>query len=68
VVLISEAPRTANFMSEVSATLTEEILDALLAPPVRVTGFDTPYPYAHDREYLPSPNRILKAVQRVLSY
>ncbi|UCH28036.1 MAG: alpha-ketoacid dehydrogenase subunit beta [Trueperaceae bacterium] len=68
VVLVSEAPRMANFMSEVSATLTEEILDALLAPPIRVTGFDTPYPYAYDREYLPGPNRILKAVQKVLSY
>jgi 2-oxoisovalerate dehydrogenase E1 component beta subunit len=67
-VLVSEAPRTANFMSEVSATITEEILDALLAPPLRVTGFDTPYPYAQDRAYLPGPNRILKGVQRVLDY
>ena len=40
----------------------------LLAPPVRVTGFDTPYPYAQDRLYLPGVNRILKAVQRVLEY
>jgi len=68
VVLISEAPRTVGMMSEVSATITEELLDQLLAPPLRVTGFDTPYPYAQDREYLPSPNRILKAVQRVLDY
>lgn len=68
VVLISEAPRTANFISEVAATISEEILDSLLAPPVRVTGFDTPYPYAQDREYLPGVNRILKAVQKVLDY
>jgi len=68
VVLVSEAPRTVGMMSEVSATITEELLDQLLAPPLRVTGFDTPYPYAQDREYLPSPNRILKAVQRVLDY
>src|SRR5690606_22943819 len=68
VVLVSEAPRSVGFMSEVSATITEELLDQLLAPPLRVTGFDTPYPYAQDREYLPSPNRILKAVQRVLDY
>ncbi len=68
VVLISEAVRTGNFMSEVSAVISEQILDALLAPPLRVTGFDTPYPYAQDREYLPGPNRILKAVQKVLNY
>ena len=68
VVLVSESPRTAGFMSEVSATIVEEVMDSLLAPPLRVTGFDTPYPYAQDREYLPSPNRILRAVERVLTY
>ncbi|MCA9836888.1 MAG: alpha-ketoacid dehydrogenase subunit beta [Trueperaceae bacterium] len=68
VVLVSESPYTLNFMSEVSACICEEILDSLLAPPLRVTGFDTPYPYAQDREYLPGPNRILRAVQKVLEY
>ena len=68
VVLVSEAPRTVGFMSEVGATIAEEVLDMLLAPPIRVTGFDTPYPYAQDRAYLPGPNRILKAVKRALEY
>lgn len=68
VVVISEAPRTGSFASEVAATIAEEALDLLEAPPVRVTGFDTPYPYAQDRAYLPGPDRILHAVQRVLDY
>ena len=68
VVLVSESPRSAGFMSEVSATISEEVMDSLLAPPLRVAGFDTPYPYAQDREYLPSPNRILRAVERALTY
>ena len=68
IVLVSESPHTLNFMSEVAATICEEVLDSLLAPPLRVTGFDIPYPYAQDREYLPGPNRILRAVQKVLSY
>lgn len=68
VVVISEAPRTLSFASEVAATISEEILDLLEAPPLRVTGFDTPYPYAQDRSYLPGPDRILHAVQRVLDY
>jgi 2-oxoisovalerate dehydrogenase E1 component beta subunit len=68
VVLVSEAPRSVGFMSEVAATISEEILDSLLAPPLRVTGFDIPYPFAYDREYLPGPNRILAAVQRALDY
>ena len=63
VVLVSEAPRQLNFVSEVAAVISEEILDSLLAPPLRVTGFDTPFPYAQERTYLPSLNRILKAVQ-----
>lgn len=67
-VLVSEAPRTGGFMSEVAATIAEEALDVLLAPPLRVTGFDTPYPYAQDRAYMPGANRILKAVKRVLAY
>ena len=67
-VLVSESPHTLNFMSEVAATICEEVLDSLHAPPLRVTGFDVPYPYAQDREYLPGPNRILRAVQKVLDY
>ena len=68
VVLVSEAPHTASVMAEVAATIAEEVLDSLLAPPLRVSGFDIPYPYAYDREYLPGPNRILRAVQQVLDY
>jgi 2-oxoisovalerate dehydrogenase E1 component beta subunit len=68
VVLVSEAPHTANLMSEVAATIAEEALDLLEAPPLRVSGFDTPYPYAQDKAYLPGPNRILHAVQQVLEY
>jgi len=68
VVLVSEAPQSANFVSEVAATIAEEVLDMLEAPPLRVTGFDTPYPYAQDRVYLPGANRILHAVQQVLDY
>lgn len=66
VVLVSEAPHSLGFTAEVAATIAEEIFDTLLAPPVRVSGFDTPYPYAQDRAYLPGPRRILHAVQRVL--
>ncbi len=68
VVLVSEETHTAGFMAEVAATISEEVLDSLLAPPLRVTGFDIPYPYAQDREYLPGPRRILHAVQRTLDW
>ena len=68
VVVVNEAPLTAGFASEVAATVAEELLDTLEAPPVRVAGFDTPYPYALDKTYLPGVNRILRATARVLDY
>jgi 2-oxoisovalerate dehydrogenase E1 component beta subunit len=67
-VLIADAPRHASFVSEVAATIAEEILDMLLAPPIRVTGFDTPYPYAQDKLYMPTVTRILNAAKRALDY
>jgi 2-oxoisovalerate dehydrogenase E1 component beta subunit len=68
VLVISEAPRTASIASEVAATIAEELLDQLEAPPLRVTGFDTPYPYAQDKLYMPTVTRILNAAKRVLDY
>jgi pyruvate dehydrogenase E1 component beta subunit len=34
----------------------------LEAAPVRVTGFDTPFPYALEMEYMPLSHRILPAL------
>lgn len=68
VLVIAEAPRHASVASEVAATIAEEVLDELLAPPVRVTGFDTPYPYAQDKLYMPTVTRILNAAKHALDY
>lgn len=67
-VLVSEAPRTSNFMGEVAYTIQEQLFDHLLAPVVQVAGFDTPYPYVQDKVYLPGPNRIAAACVRALNY
>jgi 2-oxoisovalerate dehydrogenase E1 component beta subunit len=66
--MISEAPRMASMASEVTATVSEELFDQLLAPPVRVTGFDIPYPYAQDKLYMPTVTRVLNAAKKVLDY
>ncbi len=68
VMIVADAPRHASFASEVAATIAEEVLDQLEAPPVRVTGFDTPYPYAQDKLYMPTVTRILNATKKVLDY
>jgi len=69
-VIVTEAPRTAGFHSEIAAVIAEEALDSLLAPVVRVTGFDAPYPPFTSVEdtYRPNPTRVAKAIKQVLAY
>lgn len=68
VVLVADAPRLSGVLGEIAATIAEELFDQMLAPPVRVAGFDTPYPYAQDKLYLPTVTRILNAAKQVLEY
>jgi 2-oxoisovalerate dehydrogenase E1 component subunit beta len=68
-VVVHEAPLTAGFGAEVVARLVEDCFDYLEAPVLRVTGYDTPYPPATiESHYLPSIERILAAVDRVVNY
>ena len=68
VIVIHEAPKTCGFGAELAATITEKALLHLESPVYRVTGFDTPFPYALEEEYLPSPSRILRAAQDSLAF
>jgi 2-oxoisovalerate dehydrogenase E1 component beta subunit len=68
VVIVHEAPRTSGFGAELAATIQEKAILHLEAPILRVTGFDTPFPYTLEHEYLPDANRILDAVERVVSF
>ena len=63
VVIVHEAPRTCGFGAELSATISEKALLHLQAPIFRVTGFDTPFPYTFEHDYLPNETRILKALR-----
>ena len=63
VVIVHEAPRTCGFGAELSATISEKALLHLQAPILRVTGFDTPFPYTFEQDYLPNETRILKALR-----
>lgn len=70
VVIVTEAPRTAGFHSEIAANIAEEAIDFLRAPIVRVTGFDAPYPpfTAIEDVYRPNPLRVAKAIRKVMSH
>ena len=66
-VVVHEAARHAGLGAEIAATVAEKALYDLLAPVVRVTGYDTVMPYfAQERAYIPSVARIADAVRQTL--
>ncbi len=67
-VVLHEAPRTCGFGAEVAALVQERCFLHLKAPVLRVTGFDTPFPYAHEKSYLPDPERTLRAIRASMDY
>ena len=68
-VVVHEAPRTLGFGAEIAARIQEKLLLYLKAPVMRVTGYDTPFPYFKlEEEYLPSPKRIDDAIEQVVKY
>ena len=67
-VVVHEAPRTCGFGAELVALVQERCFLSLEAPIRRVTGFDTPFPYTLENEYLPRAPRILKAIREVVRF
>ena len=67
-VIVHEAPRTCGFGAELIAAIQERALEHLEAPIARVTGFDTPFPYSLEHEYMPNADRVLGAVRQTLEW
>lgn len=68
VVVVHEAPRTLGMGAEISALISERMIEYLYAPILRVTGPDTPFPYRLEEYYVPNEKRIMAAVQKVLEF
>jgi pyruvate/2-oxoglutarate/acetoin dehydrogenase E1 component len=68
VVIVHEAPKICGFGAEIAAFIAERELLSLEAPIVRVTGYDSPFPFVHENLYLPNERRILDAVRKVASF
>ncbi len=69
VVVVQEAPRHCGVAAEVAALLQEEAADSMLAPTLRVTGMDMPFPlFQSEDEALPSVERVLAAARAALHY
>ncbi len=66
-VIVHEAPRTAGYGAEIAAQIAERALYSLLAPVRRVTGYDVVVPlFRLEKQYMPSVERIIDAVRKVM--
>ncbi len=67
VVIVHEAPRSGGIAAEIIARINEFALEYLKVPVQRVTGWDTPFPFfAREEVYLPDPQRIEGAIDKVM--
>ncbi len=67
-VVVHEAPKTCGFGAELASSLYERCLASLEAPIERVCGFDTPFPYSLEHEYMPNADRVLGAIRKTLEW
>ena len=67
-VVVHEACKTGGFGGEIAALIMENAFDYLDAPVKRVTGIDTPIPYAEPlyRAVIPNPDWIVKGVKEIM--
>ena len=68
-VVVHEAARTGGFGAEIAALIAERGLPSLLAPVIRVTGYDTVVPLPRlEQHYLPSVGRIVAAAREACRF
>jgi 2-oxoisovalerate dehydrogenase E1 component beta subunit len=68
-VIVHEAARTGGFGAEIAAFVAERALLSLLAPPARITGYDTVIPLPRlEQHYMPSIGRIVAAARKVCQF
>ncbi|WP_097181946.1 alpha-ketoacid dehydrogenase subunit beta [Curtobacterium sp. 314Chir4.1] len=68
-VIAQEASGFVSVGSEIAATVAEKAFYTMQAPPLRVSGFDIPFPVSKlEHLHLPDADRVLEAVDRALAY
>ncbi len=64
VISVTESPKTAGFAAELSALVAERWIEYMESPIMRVTGYDTPFPFVLEHDYMPSAERVLDSILR----
>lgn len=65
-VVSHEAPLTSGFGAEIVAAISDRCFYSLEAPPLRIAGYDTPFPLVCEPLYLPGVQRVVDGVRRLL--
>ncbi len=69
ILVVHEAPKSFGAGAEIISIVNEKAFLYLEAPPTRLTGFDTTFPLPRgEKHYIPSPERIAKAIEDVVKY
>ncbi len=68
IVVVHEAPKACGFGAEILQLVTEKSFLHFQAPPTRITGWDTPFPYTLENDYLPLAHRIVPKLLEVARY
>jgi len=68
-IVVQEAQKTSGAAAEIIAQINEHAILHLEAPVLRVAGPDTVYPFAQiEDQWLPTPARIIDAVNKVINF
>ncbi|VEF48815.1 pyruvate dehydrogenase E1 (lipoamide) subunit beta [Bacillus freudenreichii] len=68
-VIVHEAHATSGLGTEIIALINDTSFLYLKSPIERVTGFDVPVPfYSLEQHYLPTPDRVVKAIEKTVSF
>ncbi len=67
-VVAHEAVKSFGIGAEIAAMVSEEMIDVLDGPVVRVGAPFSPVPFAHESEYLPNAADVVRAVEKVMVY
>ena len=66
-IIVHEAGRAGGVGAEIVSIINDHCLYSLLKPVGRVTGYDTPYPVPGQEDYyVPTPTRVMTAIQAVM--
>lgn len=68
VIALQEAPGIGGFAGEIAAFIAENAIEYLEGPIVRVAGWDTPFPYALEKAYMPNVERVRRAVKKAINF